>query len=78
MADVGGGDLQGGGELGGGGAAVGSQVVQDALAGGFYRSNPPGPPSQEGGKFLIVRFWQGFALLKPNLPVKKKVIGCIM
>jgi hypothetical protein len=78
VADIGGGDLQGRGELGGGGAAVGGQVVQDALAGCYYRPIPPGPPSQEGGKYLIVGFSQGFALPKPNLPVKKKVIGCIM
>ena len=67
VADVGGGDLQGGAELGGGGAAVGGQVIQDALAGGLYQPIPPDPPSQEGGKIFFVGVWQGEALPNPNI-----------
>jgi hypothetical protein len=54
VAYVGGGDLQGGAELGGGGVGMGGEIFQDALASGFYQPNPPGPPSQEGGKFFVI------------------------
>jgi hypothetical protein len=41
MADIGGGNLEGRGQLGGAGAVMGGKVIQDALAGGFYKPIPP-------------------------------------